>query len=139
MSSHGPQDTPQDRGVADDVGEPMPSCEYPVHPERPEHTEHTGRPAPATVTPASPGAQAVVAFVLGIFSVFGLWLVGPFAIVVANRALRRVDAGELSPSSRGLAVVGRVLGIIGTVLLVLGVVVVIGGVVLFRVSSSTAP
>ena len=90
---------------------------------------------PASVTNARSG-PAVAAFVVGILSVVALWPLGPVAIVLANRALRAVDAGEVPADQRTLAVVGRVLGIVGTVLLGLAVVVVVVG-VLFFVASGT--
>lgn len=98
-------------------------------------------PFPADQTPATAAdTQSVVAFVLGIFSVFGIWLLGPVAIYVANGALRRIDAGEVAPGSRTLAVVARVLGIIGTVLLVLGVLaVVVFVLVVVRAQPSDSP
>lgn len=85
---------------------------------------------PASVTNARSG-PAVAAFVVGILSVVALWPLGPVAIVLANRALRAVDAGQVPPEQRTLAVVGRILGIIGTVLLALGIIVVVGGVAFF--------
>lgn len=86
--------------------------------------------------PPAGDTRSIVAFVLGIFSVFGLWVLGPVAIVVATGALRRIDAGEVPPGSRGLAVAARVLGIIGTVLLGVAVLVVVGA-VLFLVTTRT--
>ncbi len=94
-----------------------------------------GQPAVTQTSTASSG-QATVAFVLGVFSVVGLWLLGPVAIVVANGALRKVETGEIPAGSRGLAVVGRILGIIGTVFLALAILAVIAGVVLFVTRSS---
>lgn len=91
------------------AGEPLPSY----------HSE------PAAVPRAGSG-PAVVAFVVGIVSVVAIWLLGPVAIVLANRALRAIDAGEVPPDQRTLAVVARVLGISGTVLFGLGVVAVVG-------------
>jgi len=101
------------------VGQPMPSYE-PV--------------APA----AGSDSQAIVAFVLGIFSVVMLPVLGPVAIVVANRTLRKVETGEIPPESRGLATAGRVLGIIGTVLLGLAVLAVVAGIVFFVVVATSA-
>ncbi len=109
------------------VGQPSPSY------DRAGYADEPVGPARAANT------QAVVAFVLGIFSVFGLWVLGPVAIVVANRALRKVESGEIPPSSRGLAVVGRVLGIIGTVLLVLAAVAFAVGLLLLVTRRSTTP
>lgn len=90
---------------------------------------------PASVTNARTG-PAVAAFVVGIFSVVAVWPLGPVAIVLANRALRAVDAGEVPPDQRTLAVVAKVLGIIGTVLLGLAVVVIIGGLLFFLAAST---
>ena len=86
-------------------------------------------------------SQAVLALVLGLIGVFVFQLVAPFAWVVANREIRAIDAGRRQPSSRGLAVAGKVLGIIGTIVLILEVVFLVIAVAIFvgaATSSSTA-
>ncbi|GAA1879716.1 DUF4190 domain-containing protein [Lapillicoccus jejuensis] len=90
---------------------------------------------PASVTNARTG-PAVAAFVVGVFSVVAVWPLGPLAIVLANRALRAVDAGEVPADQRTLAVVGRVLGIVGTVLLGLAVVALVVALVFFLAVAS---
>ena len=60
---------------------------------------------------------------LGILRIVCCSVLGPFAWMQANEALRMIDHGEYSPVERGL-VAGQVCGMVGTGLLVLQVLVV---------------
>lgn len=73
---------------------------------------------------------ATTAFVLGIFSVFGMPFLGPFAWVLGRRAVREIDTSTVTTyRNRGIGVAGIVLGVIGTVFLVviaIGLIAVVG-------------
>ena len=97
-------------------------------------------PPPYGPAPANHPRTTTI-LVLGILSLVVCGVLGPFAWVMGNRALREIDASQMTAQPLGgreAVNVGRILGIIGTVLLVLGVLV---GVVLVAVAatSSTSP
>jgi len=58
--------------------------------------------------------------VLGILSLIVCGFLGPIAWSMGNEELRRIDAGQVDPSTRSNVSAGRVCGIISTVLLILG-------------------
>lgn len=59
---------------------------------------------------------------LGILSLVMCAFFGPIAWAMGNEELRRIDSGQVDPSSRGNASAGRVCGIIATVFLIVGAV-----------------
>ena len=79
--------------------------------------------------------------VLGILSLVVCGVLGPFAWSMGNRALREIDASQLTAQPLGgreTVNVGRILGMVATILLVLGLVVGLGLVVV-AITSSTSP
>jgi len=80
--------------------------------------------------------------VLGILSLVVCGVLGPFAWVMGNRALREIDASQLTAQPLGgreTVNVGRILGIVGTVLVVLGLLFLAGGMVLVTTTGSSSP
>ncbi len=82
--------------------------------------------------PVFPGAtrdhpQTTTVLVLGVCSLAVCGVVGPFAWVMGNRALREIDASQGQLTGRDMVNIGRILGMVGTILtglaLVLGLVV----------------
>ncbi len=81
-------------------------------------------PAPAWGTPAPmPGPMPVrlrdhssgtVVLVLGFLSLLGCFPLGIIAWVMANTALKEIDADRYAWNNRGSVVVGRLLGAVGT-------------------------
>src|SRR4029077_2256749 len=61
--------------------------------------------------------QAITVLVLGILGLVVCGIVGPFAWVMGNRAVREIDASQGALGGRTEANVGRILGIVATVLL----------------------
>jgi hypothetical protein len=79
--------------------------------------------------------------VLGILSLVVCGILGPFAWSMGNRALREIDASQLTPTPLGgreTVNIGRILGMVATALLVLGVLAVVA-VFTIGVSTSTSP
>jgi hypothetical protein len=64
-------------------------------------------------------SRASTILVFGILSLVFCQLFGPFAWSMGSEELRRIDAGETAPDTRGMAQAGQICGIIGTVLLIL--------------------
>jgi hypothetical protein len=80
-------------------------------------------PPPPYGPPPTNHPQATTILVLGILSLVVCGLLGPFAWSMGSRALREIDASQLTPSPLGgreSVNIGRICGIVGTVLLVLG-------------------
>ena len=69
--------------------------------------------------------QAITVLVLGILGLVVCGILGPFAWVMGNRAVREIDASRGALGGRTEANVGRILGIVATVLLIVGLVVVV--------------
>ena len=70
--------------------------------------------------------QATTILVLGILSLVVCGVLGPFAWVMGNRALREIDASQGALGGRSSVNAGRICGMIATILIVLAVVLVIG-------------
>lgn len=68
--------------------------------------------------------QGTVVLVLGILAIVACQILGPFAWVMGNRAMKEIDATPGRYSNRGLVNAGRICGIVGSVLL--GVYLVAG-------------
>lgn len=60
--------------------------------------------------------------VLGILSLVLCSVLGPVAWAMGNEEMRRIDAGQVDPMSRGSVTAGRICGIIATALMIVGVV-----------------
>ena len=98
-------------------------------------------PPPPYGPPPANHPQATTILVLGILSLVVCGVIGPFAWVMGNRALRDIDAsqGTYTPlGGRSSVNAGRICGMIATILLVLGVLAVLG-LVAIGASSSTSP
>ena len=73
-------------------------------------------------TPPANHPGAVLALILGIVGVTVCYIGGPFAFVIANKALKEIDASGGTIGGRGMVQAGKILGIIGIVLLALGLI-----------------
>jgi hypothetical protein len=86
-------------------------------------------PAPPPYGPAPVNhPKSTTILVLGILSLVLCQVLGPFAWVMGNAALREIDASRMSPhplAGRDLTQAGRICGIIATVLMVLGLLLVV--------------
>jgi uncharacterized membrane protein YjgN (DUF898 family) len=69
--------------------------------------------------------QAITVLVLGILGLVVCGILGPFAWVMGNRAVREIDASRGAFGGRTEANVGRILGIVATVLMIVGLAVVL--------------
>jgi len=67
--------------------------------------------------------------VLGICSLVLCQVLGPFAWVMGNKAVREIDASQGQLSGRDTANIGRILGIVSTVLLVVAILALVAIVV----------
>lgn len=56
---------------------------------------------------------------LGILSLVLCWVLGPVTWLLGNEELRRIDSGQVDPSTRSNVVAGRICGIIATTFLIL--------------------
>jgi hypothetical protein len=56
--------------------------------------------------------------VLGILSLVVCGLLGPIAWSMGNEELRRIDRGEVDPSTRGNVSAGRICGMIASIMLI---------------------
>jgi hypothetical protein len=63
--------------------------------------------------------------VLGILGLVVCGILGPFAWVMGNRAVREIDASRGGFGGRTEANIGRILGIVATVLLIGGLLLVV--------------
>ncbi|MER7499438.1 DUF4190 domain-containing protein [Nonomuraea pusilla] len=75
--------------------------------------------------------------VLGILSLVVCSILGPFAWVMGNRALREIDESGYLYENRGSVQAGRICGIISTVLLILTLVLVVLVLVAALLTSTT--
>jgi hypothetical protein len=66
--------------------------------------------------------QGTIVLVLGILSIVFCGVLGPFAWVMGNTALKEIDASPGSYTNRGQVQAGRICGIITSVLMILGIV-----------------
>ncbi|NIA21914.1 MAG: DUF4190 domain-containing protein [Anaerolineaceae bacterium] len=86
-------------------------------------------PPPQQPYQAPPGAPAVephrgvLILILGILSLTVCGLLAPFAWIMGNTDLQKIQAGQMDPSGEGLTQGGRICGMIGSIFLILGVVV----------------
>lgn len=78
----------------------------------------SGYGAPA----AQPHPRGVAVLVLGLVSLVGCLPCAIIAIVLANGALKEIDANPAAYTNRGTINAGRILGIIGLVIVVIGTI-----------------
>ncbi len=104
-------------------------------------SQYPAPPPPPYGPPPMNHPRTTTVLVLGILSLVVCGVLGPFAWSMGNRALREIDASQLTAQPLGgreTVNVGRILGIVATVLLVLGLLAGVGLVVV-AASTSTSP
>jgi hypothetical protein len=104
-------------------------------------SQYPPQPPPYGQPPPTNHPQATTVLVLGILSLVVCGVLGPFAWSMGSRALREIDASQLTPTPLGgreTVNIGRILGIVGTALLVLGLLAGLA-VVVIGITSSTSP
>ena len=84
---------------------------------------------PAYPPPPPQHPQTTTILVLGICSLVLCQVLGPFAWVMGNKAVREIDASQGQLSGRDTANIGRILGIVSTVLLVVAILALVAIVV----------
>ena len=77
--------------------------------------------SPYGVPIAQQHPKSVAVLVLGILSLIGFSVLGPFAWVMGNNAIREIDASPGHYTDRGTVNAGRIMGIVGRVLRILSV------------------
>lgn len=92
-------------------------------------------PGPPYSVPPQDHPQATTILVLGVCGLLVCQVLGPFAWLMGNKALREIDASQGQIGGRDSVNMGRTLGLIGTVLLGMAVVALILVVGLFGVLS----
>lgn len=73
---------------------------------------------PTFLTPARGGTILA----LGICSLLVCSLLGPIAWSMGNEEIRRIDRGEVDPSTRGNVTAGRICGMVASIMILVGVV-----------------
>ncbi len=92
-------------------------------------TETPQQPQPQqTMQPPQAGAaggmephRGTVVLVLGILGLVMCVILGIIAWVMGNGDLRKMDAGQMDPSGRGLTNAGRICGMISVILALVGI------------------
>ncbi len=80
-----------------------------------------GYPGGGYVVPARGGTILV----LGILSLVVCGVLGPIAWSMGNEELRRIERGEVDPSTRGNVTAGRVCGMIASILMIISVAIIL--------------
>jgi hypothetical protein len=83
--------------------------------------------------------RGTLLLVLGIVSIVACPIIGPFAWVMANGDLKRMEAGDMDPEGKSNTTVGKILGIVGTVLLVLQILAFVFYAVVLGIVLANAP
>jgi len=91
---------------------------------------------PGGLKPKHP--QATTILVLGIVGLIMCQILGPFAWVMGNKAIKEIDANPNQWDGRSDVQVGKILGIVSTVLLVLSVLATIAFFVFFFAVAATS-
>lgn len=109
--------------------------------------EENSQQPPATTAQAPVQSVAphrgVLILVIGILGIVCCFICGIIAWVMGNNDLRKIDAGRMDPSGRGLTHAGKICGMVGTILAIVAIVIQLilmllgGGLMLF--SSSPRP
>jgi hypothetical protein len=66
-------------------------------------------------------ARGGTILVYGILSLVVCGIFGPIAWSMGNEELRRIDRGEVDPSTRGNVTAGRICGMVASILIIVGV------------------
>lgn len=66
-------------------------------------------------------ARGGTILVLGILSLVVCGILGPIAWSMGNEELRRIERGEVDPSTRGNVTAGRICGMIASILIIIAV------------------
>jgi hypothetical protein len=74
-------------------------------------------------TPAQDHPQTTTILILGICGLVLCQVLGPFAWVMGNRALREIDGSAGQLGGRDMVNVGRILGMVSTIILVVVVLI----------------
>lgn len=75
--------------------------------------------------------------ILGILSLVVCQVLGPFAWIKGNSALREIDANPGMYTNRGTVSAGRICGIVASALMILSVVIVVIAILIAVAGSST--
>ncbi len=102
-------------------------------------SEYPAAQPPAYQPPPPQHPQTTLILVLGICSLVLCQVVGPFAWVMGNKAIREIDASPGRYSGRDTVNIGRILGAVATALLVIGLLVLVVGIVVLVVVGSSSP
>lgn len=93
-----------------------------------------GAPAPDQQTPPTGGGamephRGTMILIFGILGIVCCLIFGIVAWVMGQNDLKKMDAGQMDPSGRGMTNAGRILGIVGVVLQIVGFVInlLVGG------------
>ena len=100
-------------------------------------SEYPAAQPPAYQPPPPQHPQTTLILVLGICSLVLCQVLGPFAWVMGNKAIREIDAARGQYSGRDTVNIGRILGAVATVLLVLGILVLVAVIVVAVVVESS--
>lgn len=101
-------------------------------------TEYPAAQPPAYQPPPPQHPQTTLILVLGICSLVLCQVLGPFAWVMGNKAIREIDAAPGRYSGRDTVNIGRILGAVATALLVVGILVLVAALVLLVVVGSSS-
>jgi hypothetical protein len=130
-----------------DPNQPPAYGSQPPPPQQPQQQPQQpyGAPPPGAYGQVPYGAypvqdhpQSTMVLVLGILSLLLCQVVGPFAWVMGNRALREIDASGGQIGGRGTVQAGRICGIIATIFLALGLLALVAVVILAVVAAGTS-
>ena len=67
--------------------------------------------------------RGVLILVLGILGIVCCFICGIIAWVMGNNDLRKIDAGRMDPSGRGLTQAGKICGIVSVALQIVGLII----------------
>jgi uncharacterized membrane protein YjgN (DUF898 family) len=95
-------------------------------------------PSPFNAAPRD-HPQTTTVLVLGILALVLCQVLGPFAWVMGNKALREIDASQGQLGGRETVNVGRILGMVATGLMVVALIGVLVLILLSLAFSSTSP
>ena len=101
-------------------------------------SEYPAAQPPAYQPPPPQHPQTTLILVLGICSLVLCQVVGPFAWVMGNKAIREIDASPGRYSGRDTVNIRRILGAGAYALLVIGLLVLVVGIVVLVVVGSSS-
>jgi hypothetical protein len=100
-------------------------------------SEYPAAQPPAFQPPPPQHPQTTLILVLGICSLVLCQVLGPFAWVMGNKAIREIDASRGQYAGRDTVNIGRILGAVATALLVIGILVLVAVIVVAVVVESS--